>query len=70
MKYSAKLTKELKVFGYEPKELTKEGWEIFLNTFQNIIQNNPDDAKAVLYHLLRQEIKKIILILKGEINED
>nr|DAH32891.1 MAG TPA: hypothetical protein [Caudoviricetes sp.] len=70
MKYSQKLRKKINSFGYEPEELGVEEWKLISTTFYNHIQQYPDDAKNVVLHLLRQEIKKIILLLKGELNEN
>lgn len=64
MKYSKELKKELKSFGYEPEELDEMGWEIFLNTFQNMKKEELNDLRFIVLHHLVQEVKKIIIDLK------
>ena len=66
MKCSEQLTKELKDFGYEPKELDEMGWKVFLNTFQNLKKYELNQARFVVLHHLVQEVKKIIINLKEE----
>lgn len=60
MKYSKELKKELKSFGYEPEELDEMGWEVFLNTFQNMKKEELNDFRFIVLHHLVQEVKKII----------
>lgn len=64
MKVSAQLKKELKSFGYKPEELDEMGWEIFLNTFQNMKKEELNDLRFIVLHHLVQEVKKIIIDLK------
>lgn len=70
MKVSEELKNTLQEYGYKPEELDKEGWKIFLETFHVLMEHDPESVKFVVYHKLRQEIKKIILLLKGELNEN
>jgi hypothetical protein len=64
MKYSKELKKELKSFGYVPEELNELGWEVFLNTFQNMKKEELNDLRFIVLHHLVQEVKKIISNLK------
>ncbi len=61
MKYSKELKKELKSFGYEPEELDEMGWEVFLNTFQNMKKEELNEFRFIVLHHLVQEVKKIII---------
>nr|DAP73133.1 MAG TPA: hypothetical protein [Caudoviricetes sp.] len=69
MKYSKELKKELKSFGYEPEELDEMGWEIFLNTFQNMKKEELNDFRFIVLHHLVQEVKKIIISNLKEVTE-
>lgn len=66
MKVSAQLKNELKSFGYEPEELDEMGWEVFLNTFQNMKKEELNDLRFIVLHHIVQEVKKIIIDLKEE----
>lgn len=65
MKVSTQLKKELKSFGYEPEELDEMGWKIFLETFHVLMEREPESVKFVVYHKLRQEIKRILMMLEN-----
>lgn len=65
MKVSVQLKKELNSFGYEPEELDEMGWKIFLETFHVLMEREPESVKFVVYHKLRQEIKRILMMLEN-----
>lgn len=65
MKVSKEMKKTLQEFGYKPEELNKEGWKIFLETFHVLMEHDPESVKFVVYHKLRQEIKRILMMLEN-----
>lgn len=64
MKVSKEMKKTLREFGYKPEELNKEGWKIFLETFHVLMERDTESVKFVVYHKLRQEIKRILMMLE------
>ena len=45
------------------------GWEIFLNTFQNMKKEELNDFRFIVLHHLVQEVKKIIINNLKEVTE-
>lgn len=66
MKYSKELKNALQEYGYKPEELDKEGWRVFLQTFHALMEQNPESVKFVVFHHLRQEIKRILMMLENQ----
>lgn len=66
MNCSEEMKNTLQEFGYKPEELNKEGWKIFLETFHVLMERDPESVKFVVYHKLRQEIKRILVMLENQ----
>lgn len=66
MKVSEELKNTLQEYGYKPEELSQEGWKIFLETFHVLMERDPESVKFVVYHKLRQEIKRILVMLENQ----